>query len=120
MNGDFTVSRVNKNVVLFPLIKLRKRNLSKKKKKCSIVAGSGVTWDKSSPEPKKKKKTNPPPPPPPPKILMFWEMELSGSNIKKIPYVLPKEGFSYIFSKESISCVSKNGTLHLLFQTQKL
>ena len=52
----------------------------------------------SSPNPKNKKKSTLKK-----KFLLFREMELSNSNIKKIPYIFSKESFSYIFSKENLS-----------------
>ena len=102
VNGDFTVSRVNKNVVLFPLIKLRKRNLSKKKKKkCSIVAGSGVTWDKSSTEPKNKRKSTPPHHP---KFLCFGKWNFLAQILKKFLMFSQRKAF-HIFSQKKASLV---------------
>ena len=45
------------------------------------------------------------------KFLIFPEMKLSSSNIKKIPY---------IYSKESVSYISRNGTLHFSGQAPKI
>ena len=47
-------------------------------------------------------------------------MKLSSSNIKKSSSILSKESFSYVFSKESFSCISRNGTLHFLVQVRKI
>ena len=44
------------------------------------------------------------------KFLIFWEMELSCSNVKK-NYIFSKKSFSYIFSKEIFFYISKNGAL---------
>ena len=46
-------------------------------------------------------------------------MELSSSNIKKIPYFFSKESFSYIFSNEKFSYISQTGTLQFSAQVLK-
>ena len=47
-------------------------------------------------------------------------MELSTFNIKKIPYIFSKGSFSYIFSKERIYYISRNGTLQFSVQALKI
>ena len=44
-------------------------------------------------------------------FLIFSEIELSSSSIKKIPHIFSKEGISYI---------SENGTLHFSVEAQKI
>ena len=46
-------------------------------------------------------------------------MEPSSSTIKNIPYILSKESFSQVFSKEKLSYISKNGILSFSSQTPK-
>ena len=75
--------------------------------KSELVVHFRSTWRSSQPKPQKI-----PPKNPLQKIfLIFWEMEHSSCNKKKVLTFSPKKSFSYIFSNE---------TLQLSLQAQKI